>query len=107
MPRWPRWVEQVRAWNDRAAARRTPGASLAFAVLFLGAALVWARLPSARPLARHVWTALLLILALRDCATGMRALARRHGWPPWAWAAATALFGAVGVAAAAAVALAR
>jgi hypothetical protein len=84
----------------RARGRRSPSGSLAFAALFLGAAVLWARMPGSRPWVRHAWIVMLLVLAVRDFATGMRGIAERRGLGRSAWIAVTALFALVSFAAA-------
>jgi hypothetical protein len=105
MTRLPEWLEKLRAASERAAAQRTVAGSVAYAVLFLAAALLWARMPSTRPVARHVFTAVLLGLAINDFARGLRKLGRDRGLPAWTWIVATVAYGAAAVAAVIAVVL--
>jgi hypothetical protein len=105
MARPPRWLARLRDLSTRAAARRTVGWSLGFSVTFLSAALIWSRLPTARPGARQIWTALLLALAIHDFATAVRKLSRARDLPAWTWIVAATVYGVLG--AAAVIALAR
>jgi hypothetical protein len=93
------WLARLRDLNARAAARRTPAWSLGFGVLFLAAALVWARLPHLRLGGRLLWAGLLLALAIHDFARGVQARARVRGAPTGGWIPLTVGFGVLGGAA--------
>jgi hypothetical protein len=101
MTDWPGFWRRARDFFVRLDQRRSVGAYLVFSVLFLSAALLWTRLPSAtRPGMRHVWAALLLTLAVRDFGLGLRRLSRERELPAWTWMVATAAYGLVGTLAA-------
>jgi len=101
------WLAKVRDLSNRAAARRSVGWSLGFSITFLSAALIWARLPSARPAARQIWTTLLLVLAICDFAAALRRISRTHSLPAWTWVVATTAYGVLGAAAVIALTLLR
>jgi hypothetical protein len=94
-------LERVRDFSARLDQRRTATSYLVFSVLFLSAALLWTRLPSAtRPWVRHVWAAGLLTLAVRDFGLGLRRISRKRELPDWTWIVSTVAYGVLGTLAA-------
>jgi hypothetical protein len=94
------WLERVRDFSARLDRRRIATSYLLFSVLFLSAALLWTRLPMARPWVRHVWAAGLLTLAVRDFGLGLRRLSRDRELPDWTWIVSTVVYGVLGTLAA-------
>jgi hypothetical protein len=88
----------MRAFSTRLDRRRRAATYLVFSVLFLAAALLWTRLPSARPWVRHFWAAGLLTLAVRDFGLGLRRISRERELPDWTWVVATVAYGVMGTA---------
>ena len=93
-------LERVRDFSARLDRRRTATSYLVFSVLFLAAALLWTRLPAARPWVRHLWAAGLLTLAVRDFALGLRRISRDRELPGWTWVVATVAYAVLGTLAA-------
>jgi hypothetical protein len=94
------WLERVRDFSARLDRNRKAPSYLVFSVLFLSAALLWTRLPAARPWVRNVWAAGLLTLAVRDFGLGLRRISRARGLPAWTWIVSTVVYGVLGTLAA-------